>query len=196
MINRPRHMEHRDACIVPSFRRFRVGFGHDLALRCCKPATTSEDDAGVIQVPMRLATCAEVPPAYLEDAMLHGDCPSGVSETIAGDADDDSVFEPAGTVPGNCGTSTLWAWNNGGGYAGFYLAATSTRGTIMRVRYDVHWENTTKGISDSFGGTEWPWSSSWSRTASRFTWTGWVYAYMTGYVVTPIAICTFLNPSD
>ncbi|MER3437001.1 MAG: hypothetical protein C4346_05010 [Chloroflexota bacterium] len=102
-----------------------------LHISAVKAEKTQEEDTGVIQVLMRIATCTELPPEYLEDAILHGNCSSGDSEAIAGDADHGNGFEPAGTVPGNCGTSTLWAWNNGGGYAGFYLAAASTRGTIM-----------------------------------------------------------------
>lgn len=91
---------------------------------------------------------------------------------------------PNNVAYGNCGTSTIWVWNDGAGHADIYAAVHSTKGPIVYLSYYIHWDNVDNGWSGGISDSAWPWSSDWSRTANPYTAEGWVQAWMSGEVQT------------
>lgn len=152
-----------------------------------------EEGGGAEEAPMESVSCDHLSPEYREDAQANGYCiePSSKDEVAEPDG-----YAPNGYAIGPCGTTTFALSNRGGGFARFYMAASSSQGTISRLRFDVHWTNHTWGRSESFGGGAWPWSSTWAESQVRSTGQGYVSGYMTGYAVAGWTgtICTFLNP--
>lgn len=105
---------------------------------------------------------------------------------------------PNGVSYGDCGWSSLYIVNMGGGYAKFLEAAHSTKGFIIHVSYNVYWDNITKGIDDVVVGSDsqLP-SSDWYNEDNRWTWTGDVVATMSGTVdLVGGLTCAILYPSD
>lgn len=98
---------------------------------------------------------------------------------------------------GDCGWSSLFIHNLGGGNARFDMAAYSSKGAIVSVNYNVNWHNWNSGANGDVPGTDYPFSSSWSKSEQTYTGPGSVTAVMTGTVTLWWGgVCRFLNPTD
>lgn len=107
------------------------------------------------------------------------------------------VMQPDNSVSGNCGSSDIYIWNNGGGYAGMYFGVSSSWGTIMLLSYGVNWHNWSYGEVGKFGDNVWPWSTYWDRSTEAYTSAGYVTALFQGVAtLTWGGQCTILNPTD
>jgi hypothetical protein len=153
-----------------------------------KPALADGESGSTIRVPMKL-DCENLKGSALEYAIAHGLCPLG-----------DNIHD--GIVPndvrwGNCGSSWLFIEDLGNGIARFHMGATSTLGPIVRANYNVSWLNWSAGSGGNVSGSDWLFSTTWSRTRDAYTGRGFVSATMTGNVLLVWGgTCTFLYPSD
>jgi len=137
-------------------------------------------------IPMTVA-CDKLAGKVLVEARKRNLCPSSNSGGIS----------PRNIVPGNCGTTYLFASNMGGGVAKFDMGAASTQGAIASASYNTSWYNWNNYRSGAVSGTNYPLSSVWAKTRVASTGAGYVTAVMTGQVVLVWgAICTFNNPSS
>lgn len=145
----------------------------------------SEDDGGVT-VPMTM-DC---------DAMWSG---TAEQQKAAAEycGDTEGGVSPQNTVVGDCGTSTLWVFNEGSGHAGIYASANSTRGWIVQISWSIGWANVTRGNSGSFANTNYPFSSTWSTDRHPYTNTGYVQGWLNGTVNTALGVvCAIGGPWD
>jgi hypothetical protein len=133
--------------------------------------------------------CGRLTPEQAAYAVNHHLCGSTASQP--------GLQIPRNTVGGNCGTSTLYIFNqNAGRWAIFYEAAQSTVGPMTFVHTNVAWDNLTKGINGNFTTNQALFSSSWSRTDREFTWTGIVTTGMNGWAAAGPYICAIGVPTD
>ena len=141
---------------------------------------------------MEGASCIDLPPADFEDAVAQGYCGSDGTDLWSG------PVAPAGTVTGNCGSATLEADALRRARTQFFEAARSSRGPINYVRWQVVWVNQRTERQDNVGGREarFTLSSTWEHSDVVSTGTGRITGTMTGYVLTALGLCTFLNPAD
>lgn len=81
--------------------------------------------------------------------------------------------------------------------AQFSMYLWSSKGPMANVNYNVSWLNYSTGIGNSFGGSEWPYSSSWGKLTADETGNGYVVGQITG-VVTLIwgGTCAIIPTSD
>lgn len=148
------------------------------------PSFPTVSDITTQTVPMTL-NCDALTGSAQKYADEHNLCPSGKEVT------------PEDTRYGDCGSSTLWISNLGSGNARFHMSATSTRGAMTIVSYNTNWVNWSTGGSGNVFGTDYPFSSSWSRTRDAYTGSGDVTATMSGQATLWWGgTCSFLLPSD
>jgi hypothetical protein len=140
----------------------------------------------VITVPMTVE-CDKLSGKVLAEARKRNLCPSSSSGGIS----------PHNIVPGNCGTAYLFASNMGAGIAQFNMGAASTQGAMVIVSYSTSWVNWSSGSSGVVSGTNYPFSSVWTRTRVASTGAGYVTATMSGQATLSWGlICGFMYPSD
>jgi hypothetical protein len=143
-----------------------------------------------VQVPMTL-DCKGLSGSALVYAQEHKLCDFGKGVTTQGGVSPDNV------VPGNCGTSWLFLQDLGAGIAGFNMSATSTLGPIVNATYNTSWVNWSTLRTGNVTGSDWPFSTTWSRFGVDSTGAGDVTAVMSGGVTLVWGgYCTFNFPSD
>jgi hypothetical protein len=141
------------------------------------------------QIAPMVLDCGSLKGSALRYAKEHNYCPSNKG----GNGDP----EPSNVVWGNCGYSYLWVDDLGTGQARFRMGAGSTIGAMVSVSYNVSWVNWNTGGSGSRSGTDFPLSSTWSRSRTATTGSGLVTAVLSGRVTLVWGgTCTLLNPND
>jgi hypothetical protein len=84
----------------------------------------------------------------------------------------------------------------GAGIAQFNMGAASSRGAMVIVSYSTSWVNWSNGRSGVVSGTNYPFSSVWTRTRVASTGAGYVTATMSGQATLSWGlICSFMYPS-
>jgi len=138
-------------------------------------------------VPM-VVDCERSSAGGLAVARAHGLCGGTPGRSI----------EPSNVVSGNCGSSTLWMYDNGGGYAEWFQSLSSNWGPIIAVSWHITWSNLSCGVSDTFGGVAAPFFTYWTNeTAPVATLPGFVTSVMSGSVLLASGIvCNIMYPGD
>ena len=100
---------------------------------------------------------------------------------------------------GNCGYSWFYIGDAGYQEAKVYIGAHSTRGAIVYAKWKWRIKNTRTGSSWGREGTNWPWSSTWSRSfGPKFV--SWGYWYGSMYYLKVVTakgyVCYGMTPSD
>jgi len=104
---------------------------------------------------------------------------------------------PNSTTYGDCGSSWLLMWNEGGGYADFSHGFQSSLGNVVYRSLGINWTNWSTGGSHSFGDSGWMNSSYYSADTWDYTLAGYVTGSMSGWVqLIWGGQCTIVPPSD
>lgn len=139
----------------------------------------------IVTVPMTVE-CDKLSGKVLAEARKRNLCPSPGAGGIT----------PDNIVPGNCGTAYLFASNMGAGIAQFNMGAASTQGAIVIVSYNTSWTNWNNRRIGTVSGTDYLFSSVWTRTRLASTGAGYVTAVMSGQATLYWGlICGFNYPS-
>lgn len=112
--------------------------------------------------------CAKMNVKVLEYAQSQGWCLNATESTSIGD----------------CGTVFLDVTDDPSSsqIAQFNMYIWSSKGPMAIVNYNVSWLNYSTSIGNSFGGSEWPWSSNWGKLTADETGNGYVVGQLTGVV--------------
>lgn len=105
---------------------------------------------------------------------------------------------PDGTTVGSCGTASLFMSDEAStsGRAEFSMFLASAKGPMANVNWNVNWVNWSGGAG-SFGGSNWPYSTTWSQFSVRTTGNGFVTGTLNGVVTLWWGgTCSIIPPSD
>jgi len=153
-------------------------------------ATNSQTNLGPIPVgavsaPMTL-DCSNLSSTATSYATSHGLCPLTSNGPV-----------PDNTQKGNCGTSSLYIVDAGGGRAKFLESALSSLGNIVYVHHHVNWTNWSLHTNGSVDGNTWWNNIYWSNADYANTNSGYVTASQNGWVLLWWGgTCDFIPTSD
>jgi hypothetical protein len=112
-------------------------------------------------------------------------------------------FVPAGGITpqnirwGNCGSSSIYAWDRGAGRAGVVWGFQSILGPVIRRNLVVRWLNYSRNTGGHFTDSNWYGSTIYSNYRSFNTGTGSVLTWLTGNVrLAWGGTCVILVPTD
>jgi hypothetical protein len=103
---------------------------------------------------------------------------------------------PSNVVAGNCGTSFIWVYNNGGGDADILWGFGSSLGPVFYRDLTIAWYNWDSGGAGSYHDANWMASSSYSKSRVFHTYAGYVTVGLSGSVENSLGTCSVLSPTD
>lgn len=121
-------------------------------------------------------------------AVQHGCC-SG--------ADPTRTITPNNTTYGDCGSSWLLLWNEGGGYANFASGFQSTVGNVVYRGLHINWTNWDTSGSGTISDGSWMNDSYYNTNRNEYTSAGFVTGAMGGAIqLWWGGQCSIVVPSD
>jgi hypothetical protein len=161
------------------------------------PNGSSDIPEGAIEVEMKL-DCTDMSTqarAYANEHRLCDD--ASVLSEDEGLLTENGTALPMDTQWGNCGSSWIYVFNNGGGNADVLWGFNSTLGTVVHRNLTVYWSNWHTGMNGSFLDKHHMFSSFYQKSRVFHTKPGSVLVGLTGTVTLVWGgQCVLLIPTD